>query len=249
MDLRLFLGVLKRFRFVVIGGVLFAFLLAFLSIAKVSFAGGTPKLVYREPEIFAAQETLQITRQGQITPSPTVVQDLAVLSDYYMRLANSDAVRRLFPEAVRKQQGLVVAAVVVTTVSGNAMPTNNLTITGEGPTPALAISRAQEESAAFRSYVQQRQTAGDLPDSQRIFLAVLNRAADANVTLVQPRKKTVALMVFVAIIALTVGLALLLENLRPRLRLVDDTTTLNMDDLRSLQHQPMAGAGHADARR
>src|SRR5689334_10412755 len=185
MDLRLFLGVLKRFRFVVIGGVIFATLLAFLSIARVSFAGGTPHMVYRQPEIFAAQETLQITRQGQIQPSPFEVTNLAVLSDYYMRLANSDAVRRLFPEAVRKQQGLVVAAVVVSTVSGNAVPTNNLTITGEGPTPGLAISRAQEESAAFRSYVQQRQTAGDLPDSQRIFLMVLNRAAAANVTLVQ----------------------------------------------------------------
>jgi capsular polysaccharide biosynthesis protein len=249
MDLRLFLGVLKRFRFVVIGGVIFAFLLAFMSIARVSFAGGTPHLIYRQPEIFAAQETLQITRQGQVQPNSNEVQQLAVLSDYYMRLANSDAVRRLFPEAVRKQRGLVVAAVVVSTVYGNAAPTNNLTITGEGPTPGLAIDRARAESAAFRAYVQQTQTAGNTPEDRRIVLQVLNRAAQGNVTVVQPRKKTVALMVFVAIIALTIGLALLLENLRPRLRLVDDTTTLTMDDLRSLQHQPMAGAGHADARR
>jgi hypothetical protein len=155
-------------------------------------------------------------------------------------------VRRLFPEAVQKQQSLVVAAPVINTASGSAIPTPNLTITGEGPSSGLAISRARAESAAFRSYVEQQQTAAGIPDNQRIFLTVLNRAAKA--TVVQPRKKTVAMMVFVAILALTIGLALLLENLRPRLRLVEDASTVSMDEHRPLQPQPMAGAGHADAR-
>lgn len=246
MDLQLFIGVLKRFRYLVLGGFVFAIMLAVFSIARVSFAGGSPSLVYRQPEIFAAQETLQIQR-GFDPPGPIEIQSLALLSDYYSRLANSDAVRRLFPKAVQQQQALIVAAPVVSTVSGNGVPTNNLTITGEGPTPGLAVSRAQAESAAFRSYVQQQQTAANIAPDQQIYLRVLNQAAKA--TVAQPRKKTVALMVFVAIMALTIGSTLLLENLRPRLRLVDDASTLSMDEHRALQPQPVAGAAHADAGR
>lgn len=247
MDLQLLVGVLKRFRFFVLGGIIFATLLAVLSIARVSFANGFPSVVYRQSEIFAAQETLQI-RRGFGPLGPIEIQNLSLLSDYYSRLANSDAVRHLFPKAVQMQQAaLIVAAPVVSTVSGNAVPTNNLTITGEGPTPGLAVSRARAESAAFRAYVDQQQTAAGTADNQKIYLSVLNQAAKA--TVVQPRKKTVAIMVFVAIMALTIGAALLLENLRPRLRLVDDASTLSMDEHRALQPQPMAGAAHADAGR
>ena len=57
-----------------------------------------------------------------------------------------------------------------------------------------------------------------IPTDQRIDLQSVQRATRPVV--VEPRKKILAIVVFLAVIAATVGLAFILENLRPRVRAV-----------------------------
>ena len=64
MDLRLFSRVLWRFRFLVAGGLVLACVLSFLSFASISFAGGSPKLTYRQTERWKATAVLFVTQKG-----------------------------------------------------------------------------------------------------------------------------------------------------------------------------------------
>ena len=58
---------------------------------------------------------------------------------------------------------------------------------------------------------RQQRDAG-IPREQRVLVTVLNRANATTVSVLQPRKKTIAIMAFMAIMAATFGVALILEN-------------------------------------
>ena len=249
IDIRLYARVIWRFKLLVLGGFVLATLLAVLSMTKVS------------PAVWGAQETLLISQRGfaegravlpQVqTPSGAASGyadpgRLASLSDYYSRLANGDEVRR----HIRKEGQAPLAffaAPVISNVTGNATLLPMLTITGEATTPGRALENTRTASAGFRGYVEQRQVEAGIPDQQRTVISVLNRAAKA--TVIQPRKKTIPIMVFLAVMAATLGLALILENMRPRLQVVEPTLMSNLADHRASHPQPTASAGRSDARR
>jgi hypothetical protein len=214
------------------------------------------------PPVWGAQETLLITQQGfaegrsvfpQVQTSNGAAPEyadlgrLSSLSDYYSRLANGDAVLRRIPRKRGEAPPVFVAAPLISYATGNATPLPMLTISGEATTPGGALGSTRTASAAFRGYVAQRQIKAGIPEDQRIVISVLNRAAKA--TVIQPRKKTIPLMVFLAVIAATLGLALILENMRPRLQVVEPTLTSNLADHRASHPQPATGAGRSDARR
>jgi hypothetical protein len=242
--------VLWRFRFLVLGGFVLGILLAALSLAKVTFAHGRPALAYREPTVWAAQETLLITQRG--FPEGRVSVDpgnLSGLSVFYSRLANSDAVQSQIP-LIEKDKPLpsVTAAPAISYVAGNASLLPMLTITGEATTWSGTIQLTRVASNTFRTYIEQRQAAAAIPRSQRVIISVLN--APSGATVVQSHKKTIPLMVFVAVLAATVGLALILENVRPlpRSPAVEPAPLQHLAGHRP-QHPPLAGADRADAGR
>lgn len=232
MDIALYGRVLWRFRFVTFLGFVLAIALSFFSFASVSTHG----VHYRQPETWQVQSTLLITQKGftfgrsvlpmAIPPAAankveTVVPKwgdegrLSGLALLYSRLATSDTVMR----QIRRSgplHGTVFASPVYTSDASNAGTLPLLQISGYSTTPALAGSLAKRAADAFTAYLRDSQAAARIPDTQRVLVEVVNQPRRP--ILVAGRKKTVPMLIFVAMISITIGLAFLLENLRPRVR-------------------------------
>jgi hypothetical protein len=131
-------------------------------------------------------------------------------------------------------------------VGGNVSLLPMLTVSGEAKTAAEAVAITRSASDAFRTYLSERQTKADIPDGQRVVVSVLNRATPP--TVAEPRKKTIPLMVFVALLAATVGLALILENVRPRNRVVEPAP-MTIPGERGKARARIAGVGRSNVRR
>ncbi|HZT91498.1 MAG TPA: hypothetical protein VFA05_05605 [Gaiellaceae bacterium] len=233
MDLRLYGRVLWRFKYLVVGGFIAAILLSMLSYFRITFQGGRPHLAYRHAVTYASAETLLITQTGfpagrSIFPM-TITRDGAVsnfadpsrfssLADFYAYLANSDAVTAAAQRRAGRVVGAYSASPVVSHLSNNTVEPL-LQVQGYGETPASAVRYANAGAEAFMHYLSREQAIARIPQAQRVVVTVLNRAAGAAV--VTPRKKTVPVVVFVAVLAATIALALFLENLRPRIKAVE----------------------------
>ena len=75
MNLRLYIRVLRRFKFVVAAGFVLAVVLAVASTVKVGFAHG-PSLSYRQQETFQSTTRLFVTEKGfpwgeSVSPNPS----------------------------------------------------------------------------------------------------------------------------------------------------------------------------------
>jgi capsular polysaccharide biosynthesis protein len=81
-------------------------------------------------------------------------------------------------------------------------------------TPAEAARVSQVATDVFRSYITNQQASAGIPLNERVQLEVVS----TKTTLAKGRKKTLAIVSFLAVIIATVGLAFVLENLRPRVR-------------------------------
>ena len=86
--------------------------------------------------------------------------------------------------------------------------------------PAEAVSIASRGGGALMGYVLSQQKGSDIPSTARVHLSVLTDATPAR--LFAGRKKTLPIVIFVTIMVATIGLAFVLENLRPRMQIVDD---------------------------
>ena len=86
MDLHYYGRVFSRFRWLIVGGVILAIVLAFLSFAKVSSKG----ITYREKAVYESTATMLLTQGGKTFADPT---KFSALTDLYSALANSDQVR------------------------------------------------------------------------------------------------------------------------------------------------------------
>lgn len=227
-----------------------------------SFAHGKPSFSYRESELWSGQETLLITERGfpegrtvfpvlgsssTGTPQYADPSRLADLADFYARLANSDVVLERIPGAhVQIHRPLVMATPVISTA--NQAPLPLLSITGEAKTAKGALRLTHAASDAFQSYMSERQNEANIPTDQRVVLSVVDDAAKAVV--VQPRKKTTPLLVFVAILAATLVFTLILEHMRPRIRVVEEAARpRELGAQRAPQPQSAVGVGRADANR
>jgi len=228
--------------------------------ASVSFVHGKPVLKYRQAVGYGANETLLITEQGfpdgrTIFPETTTdgtptssyadPNRLAALAVSYAQLANSDAVRARIRRGRDEQKAVITAAPAVSNI-GNATPLPMLTFSSVAESPQAAIDLARAASTTFLDYLTERQAEAKIPAGQRVELTVLNRADKA--TVVQPRKKTVPLMIFVAILGVTFGLAFMLENIRPRVPVVEQSPATDLADHRT-QHLPVTSVGRADVGR
>ena len=233
MDFRIYADVVSRHRQLVICGLVLAFALALLAMFRV----GPDGIGYRQTEEWSSTSRLGVTQRGfpwgrlfaqdakSLTPveqakrlgipiaDPNRFKDLAFL---YAELATSDPVRRLMLRS-GPIDGDVVAVPVVAQ-GGITLPLVDITARARSSEEAIAL--AQRSSGALARYVEQQQVANRVPASDRVVLQRLLRAQEA--TLTQPRPKTIPVVVFLVVMAGTIGLAFLLENVRPSVQLVTE---------------------------
>ncbi len=224
MDFALYLRVLWRFRLLVLLGLMLALILAILSIVRVSEDG----LTYRQSEMWSSNTRLLVTQSGfpegrlygqTATPGdetgepvvdPGRFNNLAVL---YSELAVSDAVRGLMRRTGPISGRFIANPVIAGGEFRVQLPM--IDITAIATTPLAAIQLAERSANALKTYIAIQQRASHVPVADRAVIIPVVRPTQAE--LFQPRSKTMAIVVFLAVMFVTVGLAFLLENLRPRM--------------------------------
>jgi hypothetical protein len=235
VDFRLYARVIWRFRLIVMVGLVIALALALLSLVRVSPSGFS----YRHSELCATTTRLLVTQKGapevrlysqaptapgQTAPTGGEVSSGIPIADpgrfntlaiLYAEFANSDPVRRL----IRREgpiRGKVIATPLRDDQSGTLLPL--IDVTAISTTPRRAVELAQRTTKALDTYLEMQQRANNVPDSDRAIIQTIMQPRIPQVY--QPRSKTMAIVVFLAVMFATIGLAFLLENLRPRTRVV-----------------------------
>ena len=236
MDIGLYAAVLWRFRWIVLLGMLLALLLTVLSVARFTSEG----LQYRKAETWQAQTTLLLTQPGfpegrALFPNretePGTEQErskysytdpsrFASLTALYSQFAQSDEVRALVRREGAPVGSLVSAAPVIPPGSNayTLLPVIALFGTGQSRSDALETTRLG--SKAFMAFLDRKAREAEIPESQRVQVDVLAQPREAAV--IEPRKKTLPIVVFLTVLTGTVGLVFVLENLRSRVRPVPD---------------------------
>jgi hypothetical protein len=211
MDLRLFAQVIWRFRVIFACGVVAAFLLAALSMVRVQ---GT-KLTYRQSQVYQSDALLAVTAPGfpfgptvplpgQQDPGGRVTQ----LAQIYATLAQDDAVQRQIPVGGFDR---IVTATQLTDASGrNGLPF--ITVSGASTNASDAVRTAHRGAEILIQYIN-RLSAGT-PARERADVRIATDAGKPKV--IQPRKKTVPIFIFLVVLIATIGLILVLENMRPQ---------------------------------
>jgi hypothetical protein len=216
LDFRLYSRVLWRFRLLVMVGIVIALALALLSVVRV----GTNGITYRDSELWSSMPTRLLVTQagfpeGRVSPpaSPTNSDAgrLNTLAILYAELANSDLVR----EVMRRDgpiRGKVLATPLKDPASGIPLPLIELAAISTSPQAAVVL--AQRGANALNDYLQEEQRAHGVKPGDRVILQTILRPRGA--VLFQPRSKTMPIVIFLVVMLAIVGLAFLLENLRPR---------------------------------
>ena len=220
MDLSLYGRVLWRFRWLVALGLILAVALSLLSVAKVSSRG----LSYRKHEVWQSSTTVLLTQHGfpwgraVVPPAQTGATAgpgwLAGLTQLYAQFANSDQVKALMLRDGASKNWTLTAAPVVPPGSSSALPV--IALAGLAYTPAGAVQATLLGRTAFLQYVKGQQASADIPNNERVDLQVLQNLTPPIV--VQSRKKTLPIVIFLAVLSATIGLAFILENARPRVK-------------------------------
>lgn len=220
----------------VVGGVLLAALLAAFSYVKFD-PSGDPKFIHRETEQWEALSTLFVTSRGfpwgsigtgadptdpeqpqsdkGKTPKGLDPVHLTGLASLYVRLATSDPVlQRMLRDG--PIEGALTAFPVSSddTGRGTVLPMVTLSAIAAGPEEALAL--AKRHAKAFVDYIETEQQKGQIAAEDRVVVEVVRQPQEAE--LLQGRKKTRPMVVFVAVMIVVLGVVFALENLRPRVR-------------------------------
>jgi hypothetical protein len=240
VDLHLYLRVLKRFRVVVIVGIALAALLALSSYYTIGRNG----LTHREGQTWESSATISVDAKTfnygrSISPetaqqieaaqaaSPEALRELyrtldpAQFADtgyltstaiIYLKLATSDAVMQRIRDDGQGPLGGTVQTFPV--LAGGETPVPMIIFDAVAPTPEAAVSLAERHVKAFKDFVTANQNKSDIPDDQRVVVNTLN--APQSATLLEDRKKTRPILIFLTGLVAVLGLAFVLENLRPR---------------------------------
>ena len=250
VDLNLYFRVLWRFRLIVATGFVLAIAIAFASLAKVGFADGSLSISHRQQETWQGATRLFVTQQGfpwgrSVLPavSPTPVPPtstssglqfadptrLAGLAVYYAQLINGDLIQREIRNSVTP--GTVLSAAPVTDPATNSALAL-VDVMSVAHTPAQAARDSRAGADLFRSYIAHQQASARIPLNQRVLLQVVSTKA----ALIAGRKKTLAIVAFLAVLMATIALAFVLENLRPRIRVVAPVTEAAPEERVGVRH-------------
>jgi hypothetical protein len=236
MDLHLYLQVLWRFRLLVLTGLILALSLAFLSFVRVDFQGGSPSVTYREAERWQSTARLFVTQQGfpwgstvpDYVPSdpdsgtpPIPVADqgrLSSLAVLYAQLATSDPVVRLIGERKELEEGNIEVNPVPAPAYSTPAILPLIEIKTLAPSPGRAVQLARKTTDAMLDYLRRQQQSAGIAPEERVLVEVIKSPDEAK--LVDRRGKTLPVVVFSAVMIACIGLAFILENLRPRVKLL-----------------------------
>ncbi len=229
MDLQLFARVLWRFKLLVVFGLILAMALAILSLVRVDRDG----LTYRQTELWSSSTRLLVTQQGfpsgrllaqdpSLDPAaeaarlgipladPNRLNNLTIL---YAELATSDPVLRQM-RLDGPIRGKIIATPVVVQDGRYTLPL--IDVIAISTSPLAAVNLSLRSAKAFQTYLTKQQQANKVPNGDRVVVEQVMRPRAAEIF--QPRSKTMPVVIFLAVMFATVGLAFLLENLRPRAR-------------------------------
>lgn len=232
MDLRLFFAVIWRFRVIVMVGSAVAIVGSILTIARIDFSGGVPRLEPRERPVYASSATLLVTEQG--FPWGSAVQQYATsarggslvpagdlgrltsLANLYVQIANSDVIAEAVAAKGRALGAVSASQNYATTPTFQSSALPMLTLTGTGNSAVTAVQTTKAGVVALENYLTRGQRAAGIAEGQRVVLQQIRHPRVA--TVVNPTKKTLPLIAFLTIMFAVVGLTFVLENVRPRLR-------------------------------
>jgi hypothetical protein len=239
MDLALYLRVIWRFKFLFAAGFILAVGLAFLSVEKVSFKGGFTMSPRKQPT-YKTDAYLLVTQSGfpwgrsqapytrgnPVTGAPSVPisdpQRFAQLTGLYAQLATGDAVRQsLHLSPLHPELGTVSVTAVAAPPYSNPAVLPVLDVAATGPTAARAADLALRASASFRTWLAKQQESAGIPDTERVYVTPITKFTPP--VIVSHSHKMLPVIVFISLLGITFGTALVLENLRPRSQRLSET--------------------------
>jgi hypothetical protein len=237
MDLDLYLRVLWRFRRLVAIGFTLAVVLSVFSFAKISTSSGSTKLVYRQQQTWQSEAVLFVTQPGfpwgTTTPQyedprngvPAIpkadAQRLSSWAVLYARLATTFQVQRLMQHPPKKPTDVTAETIAAPPFSTPAiLPL--ISVKALGTTRERAAALATDQAQAIMKYVVRNQRGADISPSDRVMIQEVQPPVPRLATLVGKRGKTLPVIVFLAVMTAVIGLAFVLENLRPGIRAVSD---------------------------
>ncbi len=231
MDLQTHLAVLRRFKWIVALAILLGIVLAALAIFRVS-PGGDPMVEFRKKEVWSSTSTLYITQpgfpEGRILAGggaepgapatsetkqprfgdPSRFSGLAVTYSY---LLMSDEVRQSIGPL---PEGAEILNTAVSEGSGsNKEVLPLISIEGRALQPKVAQELNAKAIKALTDFVTTRQVENGIPERERVQISVISPPSEPKVAI--PRSYTAGIVLFLLCVLLGVGLAYLLENLRP----------------------------------
>lgn len=229
MELRVFIRVIARFKWLFLGGVLLAVAAAFFSTASMTFAEGRPVVSWRAQEGWSSSSRLLVTapsiKYGSIggstsTPSAGDFESRAPwLATLYASFATSDRVKDIIRGSGPRPRGkYAIAASAISTPSGAVLPIVQLTATWNTARGSRLL--ADRAAQALMSYVEQQQIATDVPKGSRVQLVVLNKGG--NTTLTAPRSKALPVIAFLAVLFAMIALLFAADNLVPAANRADE---------------------------
>lgn len=231
MDLELIGGVLGRYRRLLLAGTGLAILLAILAVARLTFSP-LPTLEFRDAEQWESDSTLYVSQQGfpvgaaiplftesgsgQDAQSVQVGDPnrLATITLLYAQLATGDEVLdRVFRGVRPIDENVQVKAVAGPTyTTPGTLPL--LKITASAPVPARAVELAARTTTEFTKYLTAQQDKARIAQENRAVVSVLTRPTAPRLT--KARSQTIAVVVFLAVMVIVIGLVFALDNLRRR---------------------------------
>jgi hypothetical protein len=230
VDLSLFLRVVWSRKWLMAAGLVLATVLAFLSLVRVDIHSSN-HFRYRQSEQWASYTTLFVTQHGfpwgtlgtttgvgqpdqTHATDPTRFISLALI---YSQLIPSDAVRQIMIKDGGPIKGTIQAAALTDPSNTNdALPL--ISIAGLASTPAGSTKLVQRASAAFLTYLSAEQSAAGTAPADRVVVQVINQPGHPK--LLQARSTTLPIVVFFTMVLATIALCFILENLRPRVRVM-----------------------------
>lgn len=222
--------VLWRFRVIVAAGLLLGIMLAFLAMVRVSLTSA-PHLSYRTQPTYESATNVFVTTPGfpflslTLRPGthvadspngPVDIDNLRNAATLFVQYATGNGVMREL-----RRSGPIdgkLFAMQVSGSDGSSLPLVGLA--ADASTSSGALQLAKAHLAAAQTWMLKKQIANGIPAKQRLILEPVSGPLPAK--LLQARKITKPILIFTAFLVLTCGLAFVLENMRPRIRPVED---------------------------
>ena len=218
-DMRRLGRVIRRFKWLVIGGVVLAAIAAVMAV-RASGKSGT----------YSSQSTMFISTPGfswgmatdryipgngaTNTPAQqaTDLNWLTSLTALYAQLATTDSVHSLL-RASDRSGGQVSVNAIAGPVYTNPPILPLLRFWATTSSPQGAVALVNHADAAFQTWLKTRQDQADIPPQQRVLAQVVSPGSAAVTS--SHQSKSLPIMIFVAIVSASIGLALILDNARP----------------------------------